>query len=139
MPSEASPQEGAARRRVLIVEDDMPMRVFYARLFKSRAHDLDYHLVESAEDALDYLRANRVDAIISDLDLPGVNGIYLLKALRAHPSTRGLPIMMVSGRTGPGYMDIAFKNGASDYCSKPFKIAAFLDRLRSLFRGAGDH
>ncbi|MBI2787289.1 MAG: response regulator [Elusimicrobia bacterium] len=137
MSNEFSLREGPAHRRVLIVEDDKLMWVFYERLFKSHARDLDYHLEENAEGALDYLRENRVDAIITDWDLPGVNGINLLKALRSHPTTKALPIMMVSGRTGPGYMDIALKNGASDYFSKPFDVAAFLDRIRSLLRGAG--
>lgn len=134
MPSESSPQEGEVRRHILIVEDDKLMQVFYERLFRDYARDLDHHLEQTAEGALRYLRVKRVDAIISDWDLPGVNGIVLLKALRSHPSTKGLPIVMVSGRTGPGYMDIALKNGASDYFSKPFDVAAFLNRLRSLLR-----
>lgn len=77
-----------------------------------------------------------MDAIITDWDFPGINGIFLLKALRSHPSTKALPIVVVSGRTSPGYMDIALKNRASDYFSKPFEIEAFMDRLRSLLRGA---
>lgn len=137
MTNESSPQEGAARPLVLIVDDDLLMRVFYERLFKQQAHDLSHQLEESAEAALDYLRDNRADAIVTDWDLPKMNGIVLVKALRAHPATKALPIVMVSGRTGPGYMDIALKNGASDYFSKPFEITAFLDRLRSLLRGAG--
>ncbi len=138
MPNDSPSQEGEIRRRILIVEDDALMRVFYERLFKSHAHDLDYHLEGSAEGALDYLRGASVDAIITDWDLPSVNGIYLLKALRSHPSTKSLPVVMVSGRTGPGYMDIALKNGASDYFSKPFEVTAFLDRLRCLLRRPGD-
>ncbi|MBI5247535.1 MAG: response regulator [Elusimicrobia bacterium] len=115
----------------------MLMRTFYERLFAQQAQDLTYHVAESAESALDYLRANRVDAIITDWDLPKMSGIVLVKALRSHPSTKTLPIIVVSGRTGPGYMDIAVKAGASDYYSKPFEIAAFLERLRTLLRGRG--
>jgi DNA-binding response OmpR family regulator len=137
MTNESSPQEGAARPLVLIVEDDLLMRVFYERLFKQQAHDLSYRLEESAESALDYLRANRVDAIITDWDLPKMTGIVLVKALRSHLSTKALPIIVVSGRTGPGYMDIAVKAGASDYFSKPFEIETILERLRTLLRGKG--
>jgi DNA-binding response OmpR family regulator len=135
MTNRSSPQEGAARPLILIVEDDILMRVFYERLFKRQARDLSYHLAESAEAAFDYLRDKSVDAIITDWDLPKMSGIVLVKALRSHPTTKALPIMVVSGRTGPGYMDLALKSGASDYYSKPFEIAAFLDRLRSLLRG----
>lgn len=139
MTNESSRPKGAIRRLILIVEDDMMMRIFYERLFKQEAPDLSYHLAESGEDALEYLRENPVDAIVTDWDLPRMNGIVLVKALRSHPTTKGLPIVMVSGRTGPGYMDIAVKAGASDYFSKPFDIKIFLDRLRTLLRGAGDH
>ena len=132
-----SRQEGAVRPLILIVEDDLMMSVFYERLFKQQAPDLSYHLAETAETALDYLRDNHVDAIVTDWDLPKMNGIVLTKALRAYPSTKALPIVILSGRTGPGYMDIALKNGASDYFSKPFEVTAFLDRLRSLLRGRG--
>jgi len=131
-----SPKEGAPRPQILIVEDDKLMQVFYERLFNQQAPDLSHHLEENAEGALTYLRKNRVDMIVTDWDLPRMNGIVLVKALRSHPTTKTLPIVMVSGRTGPGYMDIALRNGASDYFSKPFEIDAFLDRLRNLLRGA---
>lgn len=137
MTNESSRPIGTVRPLILIVEDDMLMRTFYERLFAKQALDLTYHLAESAESALDYLRAKRVDAIITDWDLPKMSGVVLVKALRSHPSTKALPIVVVSGRTGPGYMDIAIKAGASDYFSKPFEIATFLDRLRTLLRGRG--
>lgn len=132
-----SRSKGTVRPLILIVEDDMMMRIFYERLFKHEALDLSYHLAENGEGALEYLRENRVDAIITDWDLPRMNGIVLVKALRSHPTTKALPIVVVSGRTGPGYMDIAVKAGASDYFSKPFDIKTFLDRLRTLLRGRG--
>lgn len=137
MTKESSRSKGASRPLILIVEDDMMMRIFYERLFKQEALDLSYHLAENGEGALEYLRENRVDAIITDWDLPRMNGIVLVKALRSHPTTKALPIVVVSGRTGPGYMDIAVKAGASDYFSKPFEIKTFLDRLRTLLRGRG--
>lgn len=137
MTNESSRPIGTVRPLILIVEYDMLMRTFYERLFAKQALDLTYHLAESAESALDYLRAKRVDAIITDWDLPKMSGVVLVKALRSHPSTKALPIVVVSGRTGPGYMDIAIKAGASDYFSKPFEIATFLDRLRTLLRGRG--
>lgn len=135
MTSESSPQHDAALHLVLIVEDDKLMRIFYERLFRECEHDLTYHLEENAEGALDYLRDNSVDAIISDWDLPGINGINLVKALRSHPATIAVPILMVSGRTGPGYRDIALKHGANDYFSKPFDVVEFIARLRALLEG----
>jgi len=132
MTSESSPKHDAARHLVLIVEDDKLMRIFYQRLFRDCEHDLAYHLEESAEGALDYLRDNRVDAIISDWDLPGISGINLVKALRSHPATSAVPILMVSGRTGPDYRDIALRHGANDYFAKPFDIVEFMGRLRAL-------
>lgn len=137
--TKSSGSKGDVRPLILIVEDDLLMRVFYERLFKQQAQDLSYHLAESAEAALDFLRDERVNAIITDWDLPKMSGIVLVKAIRAHPRTKSLPIIVVSGRTGPGYMDIAVKAGASDYFSKPFDIMAFLDRLRTLLRGPGGH
>lgn len=134
---ESSRSKGAVRPLILIVEDDMLMRTFYERHFTQQVQDLTYHLAESAGSALDYLRANRVDAVITDWDLPKMSGIVLVKALRSHLSTKALPIIVVSGRTGPGYMDLAVKAGASDYFSKPFEIETILERLRTLLRGRG--
>ena len=134
--SRESSQGGARRPLILIVEDDKLMRILYERIFNAEPRDLSFHLEESAEGALNYLRENSVDALITDWDLPKVNGIVLMKALRSHPATKTLPIIVVSGRTGPGYMDIAVKAGASDYFSKPFEIEILLGRLRTLLRAA---
>jgi len=125
------------RRRILIVEDDELMRIFYERLFKRHEGEFIWHLPPSAEEALEHLRACEVDAAILDWDLPGINGLQLLKAIRANPATKALPVLMVSGRTSPDYEALALKHGASGYLAKPFETEKLLAYLRGFRRRHG--
>jgi len=120
-----------SRKTILIVDDDDLMQVFYKRLFSRHPDEFAYQAVRSAEDALQRLQTANVDVVILDWDLPGINGLQLLMALRANPSSKALPVIMVSGRTSPDYAALALRHGANVYLGKPFEIAVLLNHLRS--------
>jgi two-component system phosphate regulon response regulator PhoB len=131
MPSD-HPSHGDAPRFILIVDDDELMRIFYKRLFNQHRDEFSVFLMPSAEAALEYLRESNADAAILDWDLPGISGLQLLKALRANPATKALPVIIVSGRSSPDNEAFALKSGAHAYFSKPFDVGGLLSRLRSL-------
>lgn len=123
------------RQRTLVVEDDPEMRALYARLF-DRLWDAGFAsvIVEDGESALDILRREPVDLLLLDWNLPGISGQAVLRAVRAHPKTRAIGVLMVTGRSSPEEEIQALDSGADDHLPKPFDENVLLARLRSLCR-----
>lgn len=127
-----SMQAAVTRSRILIVEDDELMGAFYKSLFRRQEPEFTWHLAKNGEDALAYLNGQDVDAVILDWDLPGIKGLDVLKAIRAHPIKRAARVFVITGRNKVEDKTIAFQLGADDYLSKPFEIEDMLTRLRIL-------
>lgn len=122
-------------QRALIVEDDPEMREFYVRFFERlRDEGFTAVVVEDGERALDILQHEPVDLVLLDWNLPGISGEVLLRALRAHPKTRSIGVLMVTGKCSPAEEIQALDSGADDYLAKPFDEDELLARLRSLSR-----
>lgn len=123
------------RQKTLVVEDDPEMRALYSRLFE-RLWDEGFAsvIVENGERALDILRREPVDLILLDWNLPGISGQAVLRAVRAHPKTRAIGVLMVTGKCSPAEEIEALDSGADDHLPKPFDESVLLARLRSLRR-----
>lgn len=137
MTSKSPSRDGARARRLLIVEDDDLMHVFYKALFRRHKDEFACLFEKSAAASLAHLRQGNIEAVVLDWDLPGINGIDLLKGMRAHPGTKGIRVMVVSGRMRTEEQVLALAAGADDYLTKPFEVEIFLARLRGLLRRAG--
>lgn len=123
------------RQRTLVVEDDPEMRSLYARLFdRLRDEGFASVIVENGERALDILRREPVDLILLDWNLPGISGQAVLRAVRSHPKTRAIGVLMVTGKCSPAEEIEALDSGADDHLPKPFDESVLLARLRSLGR-----
>lgn len=123
------------RHKTLVVEDDPEMRALYARLFdRLRDEGFASVIVENGERALDILRREPVDLILLDWNLPGISGQTVLRAVRAHPKTRAIGVLMVTGKCSPAEEIEALDSGADDHLPKPFDEDVLLARLRSLGR-----
>ncbi|MBI4061631.1 MAG: response regulator transcription factor [Elusimicrobia bacterium] len=126
------------RRHVLVVEDEEEMRLFYGRFFATpAAKDFSARVVPDGEQALNVLRREPVDLLVLDWILPGISGASIAKALRAHPRTRALGILMVTGRSTANDIVAALDAGADDHLGKPFDEKELLARLRSIARRQG--
>lgn len=134
MTNNSPSQDGACAHRLLIVEDDDLMHTFYKTLFRRHKDEFACVFEKSAAAALTHLRNGNIEAVILDWDLPCINGIDLLKGMRSHPATKGVRVMVVSGRTRTEDQVRALASGADDYLTKPFEIDIFLARLRGLLR-----
>ena len=128
--------EHAKRRRVLVVDDDAGQREAYRRFFEQHAEEFSAALAVDGEQALGVLHHERVDLLVLDWSLPGISGASLAKALRAHPKTRSLGILMVTGKSAASETVYALDCGADDYLVKPFDWEVLLARLRSIARRA---
>jgi DNA-binding response OmpR family regulator len=123
------------RHRVLVVEDDEEMRRFY-RVFFERLHPTEFlaQVVADGREALDALSRQALDLAVLDRRLPGLSGVDLVQAIRAHPKTRSMGVIMVSALSSPQSVVEALESGADDHLAKPFDEGVLLARLRSLSR-----
>jgi two-component system KDP operon response regulator KdpE len=116
--------------RILIVDDEPPIRRFLRTALSSQ----DYR-VEEAEDgetALEFLVRNKVDLIVLDLGLPGMDGLDVVRRLRAQGSAT--PIIILSSRDDEAGKVAALDLGADDYVSKPFGMEELSARIRAALR-----
>ena len=91
-------------------------------------------IVADGERALAILEREPVDLLVLDWCLPGLSGETLLKAMRAHPQTRSVGVLIVTGKASLTDELTALDSGADDHLAKPFDEAVLQARLRSLAR-----
>lgn len=101
---------------VLIVDDQRETGHLLARILSYLGHN-GVH-VNSGEDALNYVHDSLPDAVLLDYMMPGMDGLDVLKALRSDPRTSKLPVIMFSAVNDPHVVELALKEGASDYWVK---------------------
>jgi signal transduction histidine kinase/DNA-binding response OmpR family regulator len=128
----AAPQPGELAPRVLVVEDNADMRAYLERLLAPRWR---VALANGGREALDALRADPPDVLLTGLMLPDLDGAALLGELRADPALRELPVLVLSARAGEEARAEGLALGADDYLVKPFAARELLARLdRQLLR-----
>jgi DNA-binding response OmpR family regulator len=121
--------------KVLIAEDD-PDIASLMTLYIER-EGWQAHQVTTGEAALAYARTQPVDVAILDIMLPGLDGLDLVRLLRAHESTARLPIIMVTAKADESDRIGGLEIGADDYLTKPFSPKELIARVRALLRRTG--
>jgi two-component system KDP operon response regulator KdpE len=116
--------------RILIVDDEPPIRRFLRTALVAQ----DYRVEEAGdgEAALDFLKRNVIDLIVLDLGLPGMDGLEVLRRLRAQGAS--LPVIILSSRDDEAGKVAALDIGADDYVSKPFGVEELSARVRAALR-----
>ncbi len=127
-PPSATDDRTESRRRILVVDDNADMRAYLERLL---APTYDVSLAGDGVDALSAALANPPAMVLSDVMMPRMDGVALVAALRAHPSTRHVPIVLVSARAGEDAMVGGIDTGADDYLVKPFSARDLVARVRT--------
>jgi two-component system chemotaxis response regulator CheY len=118
--------------RFLIVDDSMPMRRIMTNVLARLGHS---DVVEAANgrEALDRLdEAMRVDFVITDLFMPGVNGLDFLRIVRERPDMRDVPVVVVTGNASRSAVLQAKRLGANGYILKPFTAELLKERIENL-------
>jgi DNA-binding response OmpR family regulator len=122
-------------RLVLIVEDTELCRdTLEVALMK--LPNLAVQSVTTAEEALEWLDANEVCALVTDLHLPLMNGFELIEAVRGRPWRSSLPILVISGDSDPRIPTRLAKLGANAFFSKPYSPAEVRHKLEQLIDGS---
>lgn len=124
-----------AKPVILVVEDEAPLLT----LLRYNLEKQGFRVEEAADgqEALLRVAETKPDLILLDWMLPSLSGIEVCRQLRRRPSTRDLPIIMVTARTDDQDAVRALDIGADDYIVKPFAVDAVLARIRALLRRSG--
>jgi len=125
---------------ILIVDDSEDDRVLVRTILESAGYR-DLLLAHSAEAAFSHLGMDRtgqgshkVDLVLMDLIMPGMNGIEACRQIKALEHLRDIPIIMVTVKTNPVDLQLAFAAGAMDFINKPLNKVELLTRVRSVLR-----
>jgi len=127
----AGPADGARARRVLVVDDSLTVREMQRKLLAARGYHVDVAL--DGLDGWNQLRAADYDLVITDIDMPRLDGIGLLERIRHDPRLGRLPVMIVSYKDRPEDRTRGLEAGADYYLAKgAFHDATLLDAVRDL-------
>ena len=118
------PADSAERRRVLLAEDNADLRAYIARLLAERGYEVE--TAADGEAALATLRLFRADLLVTDLMMPRLDGLGLVRAIRNDPALRDLPVIMLSARAGEDAKIEGLDSGADGYLTKPFSARELL-------------
>lgn len=120
------------KMRFLVVDDFSTMR----RIVRNLLKELGFVNVDEAEDgqaALQKLTSQPFDFIVSDWNMPNMDGLQLLQAVRADPSLKHLPVLMITAEAKRENIITAAQAGASGYIVKPFTAATLNEKLSKIF------
>lgn len=122
--------------RFLVVDDFNTMR----RIVRNLLKELGFNNVEEAEDGVDALaklKAGGFDFVISDWNMPNMDGLQLLQTIRADGALGKLPVLMVTAEAKKENIIAAAQAGASGYVVKPFTAATLEEKLGKIFEKLG--
>jgi two-component system, chemotaxis family, chemotaxis protein CheY len=124
--------------KILVVEDSPSMRAYLTTMLEGEAEEFDLEIVEASSgfEALKTLPHHKLDAILTDINMPDINGLELVSFLKNHPIYRSIPIMVISTEGSEEDRRRAALLGAEEYLVKPFQPADLYAKLRKLLKVA---
>jgi two-component system chemotaxis response regulator CheY len=122
--------------KILVVDDFSTMR----RIIKNLLRDLGFANIQEADDgntALPMLKQGDFDFVVTDWNMPGMQGIDLLRAIRADASLKHIPVLMVTAEAKKEQIVAAAQAGVNGYVIKPFTAATLKEKLAKIFERLG--
>lgn len=116
--------------RILLAEDEVALARAVVKIFEKNNYSID--VVHDGEDALDYLEAGNYDAAILDIMMPKMDGITVLRRLRASGNT--MPVLMLTAKSEIDDKVLGLDSGANYYLTKPFDSKELLAAVRAITR-----
>ncbi len=124
----------AASMKVLIVDDQQSMRL----LIRGGLQQLGFRTFDEAGDgeaALRILAGSPANLVISDYNMPKMDGLALLRAIRAYPATAKVACIMLTGRGDKELVQKAVQFGVNNFLVKPFTVATLREKIEAVFGG----
>ncbi len=119
--------------KFLIVDDFSTMR----RIVRGLLKEMGCHNAEEAEDgvvALGMLKSAKYDFVVSDINMPNMNGFDLLKAIKADDTLKHIPVLMVTAEARKEDIVLAAQSGAAGYIVKPFTKATLEEKVQKILQ-----
>jgi two-component system chemotaxis response regulator CheY len=120
--------------KVLVVEDSPSMRSYVVNIIENGADDVEIVEAENGFEALKTLPHHKFDAILTDINMPDINGLELVSFLKNHPIYKTIPIMVISTESTAEDRNRAAALGAEEYLVKPFEARELVAKLRKLLK-----
>jgi two-component system, chemotaxis family, chemotaxis protein CheY len=124
------------KMRFLVVDDFSTMR----RIVRNLLKELGYTNVDEAEDgviALQKLQSGGFEFVVTDWNMPNMDGLTLLQTIRATPNLKHLPVLMITAEAKKENIIAAAQAGASGYIVKPFTAGTLSEKLNKIFEKMG--
>lgn len=121
----------AAKVRAVVVDDQLTMRV----LVRSGLQQIglsDIREYPTATEAFQNLKLQPAHVILSDFNMPGMDGLEFLRAIRSDPVTKGMGFILLTGRADKDLVVRAAQFGANNYLVKPFTVATLKQKLEQV-------
>lgn len=117
--------------KILVVEDNVTTRLYIKRILKNLGYT-NVLAVDDGKTAVMEIKVNKFDLIISDWDMPNLNGLDFLRLVRKKPSSHNTPFLMVTAEKEVGKIQKALIQGADNYIVKPFEPSFLKKKIQEL-------
>lgn len=116
--------------KILVVDDDRTTRKILGLFLKSKGFEVAY--AENGLDAMEKLGRENVNLVMTDLNMPYMDGLELTRTLRANPALKGLPILMVTTEADEEEKRKALEAGANGYLVKPVTAEMVSENIKNI-------
>lgn len=121
---------------ILITDDDDDDRYFVRQALERHIHEVSIKEAKDGQEAISRLFSSEeksdFSVVILDVNMPIMNGLETLKAIRATESLRRIPVVMLSTSDSPDYVKLAYEQGANSYIKKPTKVTKYDDIAKAI-------
>ena len=121
-----------AKKHILAIDDEKDILKLLQYNLEREGYQVS--CARTGEEGLDAVKSKRPDLVILDIMMPGIDGLEVLKILRANSQTRNIPVLMLTAKSSEVDQILGLELGASDYISKPFSVKVLLARVKNVFR-----
>jgi chemosensory pili system protein ChpA (sensor histidine kinase/response regulator) len=126
-PFEEAPSQPAVEQKILLIDDSLSIRKFVGRMLETAGYEVDTAI--DGEEGLRKASAKNYRLILTDLEMPKLNGYEVIQALRSRSQTQQTPIIVMTTRAGDKHRQMALNVGASSYIAKPVEERALIQEL----------
>ena len=120
--------------KILLVDDSATVLMMERMILATERFEIV--TASNGEEAQEKAQSEQPDLILMDVVMPRMNGIQACKALRQHPATQHIPIILVTTRGETETMEQGYASGCNDYVTKPVNSAELLGKIRNILGAA---
>ena len=118
---------------VLVVDDSAAIRKILQRVLRQTGMAIGtIHEAGDGQEALEILKAHKIDLVLTDINMPKMDGLQFLGAMKASPQWNGIPVMMITTEGGETKVSEAVRLGAAGYVRKPFTADQIKEKLAGI-------